>query len=103
VDWLKPFGCDEQQLDPTLRRIRSFTHAMGYRRFVMLNLFAFRATQPRDMLAAPDPVGPDNDRWILNTCQEAAAVACGWGVHGSHQGRAGHVLELLAPVCLARA
>jgi hypothetical protein len=99
VAWigLNPSTADEQQLDPTLRRVRSFTPRMGYHRFVMLNLFAYRATDPKIMLAACDPVGTDNDRWILDTCRHAAAVVCCWGSHGTHLDRARRVLDLLAP------
>jgi len=100
VAWigLNPSTADEQQLDPTLRWVRSFTHRMGDRRFVMLNLFGLRATDSKVMLAASDPIGPDNDRWILDTCRHAAAVVCCWGSHGMHRDRAGRVLDLLAPV-----
>ena len=99
VAWigLNPSCADEQQLDPTLRRVRSFTDRMGYRRLVMVNLFGFRATDPKDMKAEADPVGPDNDRWILEICQDASAVVCCWGVDGAYQDRAQRVLDLLSP------
>ena len=43
---LNPSTADENQLDPTLRRIRVFSAAWGYNSFMMLNAFAFRATDP---------------------------------------------------------
>ena len=54
---LNPSTADENQLDPTLRRIRGFTMAEGGNTFYMLNLFAFRATDPRNLKAAADPIG----------------------------------------------
>jgi hypothetical protein len=46
-------------------------------------------------------VGPDNDRWIRDTCRNGAVVVwCCWGSHGMHQDRAGRVLDLLAPFSL---
>src|SRR4051794_1235729 len=62
---LNPSTADENELDPTLRRIVGFAHAWGYGTFHMANLFAFRATDPVAMRAAPEPVGPDNDEHLL--------------------------------------
>ena len=61
---LNPSTADENQLDPTLRRIRGYTRDMGCNTFYMLNLFAYRATDPKVMRAAEDPIGPENDYWI---------------------------------------
>jgi hypothetical protein len=35
-----------------------------YPAVIVTNLFAFRATDPRQIKAVADPVGPENDRWI---------------------------------------
>ena len=94
---LNPSIADEQQLDPTLRRILGFTKQLGLQRFVMLNLFALVSTDPQVMLKHPDPVGPMNDHHIVKVCEAAAAVVCCWGGHGTHLGRAESILELLAP------
>lgn len=107
VAWicLNPSTADENQLDPTLRRIRDFSASWGYSFFVMLNLFAWRATLPSDMKAATDPVGPENDRWISHWCDRVDRVMIGWGEHGAHLGRAAHVLTYLDPAktfCLDR-
>ena len=102
---LNPSTADENQLDPTLRRIRGFSAAWGYTHFVMLNAFAYRATDPADMKAAADPVGPDNDRWIAHWAGQVDRVMLGWGEHGTHNERHARVLALLDPAkvyCLAR-
>ena len=102
---LNPSTADEHQLDPTLRRIQGFSAAWGYTHFVMLNLFAWRATDPAEMKAAADPVGPENDRWILHWAQRVQQVVVGWGEHGAHCGRAEAVRRLLDPektCCLVR-
>lgn len=102
---LNPSTADEHQLDPTLRRIRAFSAAWGYAYFVMLNLFAWRATDPADMKAAADPVGPDNDRWIAQWTGAADRVMLAWGEHGAHLGRDRSVLDILDPTkifCLER-
>jgi len=102
---LNPSTADEQQLDPTLRRIRGFSTAWGFSHFVMLNAFAFRATDPADMKAAADPVGPENDRWIAHWAERVERVIVGWGEHGAHLGRDRQVVALIDPAktfCLAR-
>jgi hypothetical protein len=88
-----------------LRRILGYTLREGYDGFIMTNLFAWRATLPADMRAAPDPVGPDNDRWLLESARRCEKVVAAWGSHGSFQGRDAHTLKLLRRfdlVCLAR-
>jgi len=92
---LNPSTADEHQLDPTLRRIRDFSATWGYSFFVMLNAFAWRATDPADMKTAADPIGPDNDKWIMHWSNKVDRIMLGWGEHGAHQGRDQQVLALL--------
>lgn len=101
---LNPSTADENQLDPTLRRILGYTLREGYAGFIMTNLFAWRATLPAEMRAAPDPVGPDNDRWLLESARRCEKVVAAWGSHGSFQGRDAQTLKLLKAfdlVCLS--
>jgi hypothetical protein len=92
---LNPSTADESQLDPTLTRIAGYTLREGYDGFIMTNLFAYRATLPSDMKAAPDPVGPDNDRWLLESVRRCGRVVCAWGRHGAFLDRATSVRHLL--------
>jgi hypothetical protein len=46
----------------------------------VVNLYAYRATDPSELWAATDdPVGPMNDWWIAQTCRGADLVVCAWG------------------------
>ncbi len=102
---LNPSTADENQLDPTLRRIRDFSISWGYDFFVMLNAFAWRDTEPAAMKASLDPVGPENDRWIKHWSDRVDRVVAAWGEHGAFRDRHRHVVNLLDPrktVCLAR-
>lgn len=99
---LNPSTADENKDDPTLRRCMGFARAWGYGSVGNGNLFAYRATDPKAMLAAPDPVGPDNDRWLRRLAEEADLVVAAWGNHGIHLGRSAAVSELLPKLhCLA--
>ena len=92
---LNPSTADEVQLDPSCTRARNYAERWGYGGLLVTNLFGWRATDPQDMKAAPDPVGRGNDAAILCAAREAALVVCAWGNHGAHEGRAGAVEGLL--------
>ena len=92
---LNPSTADEHRLDPTCARARDYAERWGYGALIVTNVFAWRATDPAEMKAAADPVGPGNDRAIVRAAREAALVVCAWGNHGAHLERASRVLELL--------
>lgn len=100
VCMLNPSTADETQLDPTITRVCTRARAAGLPGVVVLNLFALRSTDPRHMLAAVDPVGPDNDRWLREVLdaahREHATIVAAWGNHGAHRGRAWDVVESMA-------
>ena len=85
--------------DPTVRRCIGYAAREGFGRFVMLNAFAYRATDPKDMKAQPDPVGPGNDDALVRVARDADRVVLAWGTHGTHLGRHDAVLSLLEGVC----
>lgn len=92
---LNPSTADETADDPTIRRCIGFAQAWGYAGLCMTNLFAYRATDPRVMKAAADPVGEDND-WTLQALAETAGVVvAAWGAHGTHLGRDAAVRAML--------
>ncbi len=105
---LNPSTADAETDDPTTRRCMAFARETGHDRYAAVNLFAYRAAWPANMLAADDPVGWQNDAWITRFASEAKArgmVVCAWGTNGSHMGRDKAVLALLAkigvePLCL---
>jgi hypothetical protein len=92
---LNPSTADEFQLDPSCTRARVYAERWGYGALIVTNLFGWRATDPQDMKAAPEPVGPGNDRAIIRAAREAAIVICAWGNHGAHLTRSRRVLALL--------
>ncbi len=92
---LNPSTADAEKSDPTLRRMLAFTRDWGFEQLDVVNLFAFRATRPRDCFRAADPVGPENDQHITEATRDAALVVVAWGAQGCIQGRDRQVLELL--------
>lgn len=92
---LNPSTADESALDPTLRRVRAFAKREGYGGFIMTNLFAFRATRPKDMRAADDPVGPANSLWLEHLAVTHLNVLCAWGNLGGFRDRDRTVMGIL--------
>lgn len=62
---------------------------------VLTNPFALVSTDPAALYTEPDPIGPENDRHIVEVAQEAAIVICGWGTNGAHLNRGRHVKTML--------
>lgn len=91
---LNPSTATEVQNDPTVERCERRARTLGFGGFTVCNIFAYRATDPRDMRAAPDPIGPENDAAILAAAKTADRIVCGWGTHGAHQNR-GPAMELV--------
>lgn len=91
---LNPSTATELQNDPTVERCERRARALGYGAFQVCNIFAYRATDPRNMRAQSDPNGPANDAAILQGAKWANDIVCAWGTHGEHLNR-GPVVETL--------
>lgn len=57
---LNPSTADALIDDPTIRRCAGFTRAWGCGGFDVVNLFAVRATDPRELAHHPEPTGSMN-------------------------------------------
>lgn len=101
---LNPSTADESSPDPTVRRCIAYAKAWGFGGLLMLNLFAFRATDPRAMKREPAPIGFANDwhlqTWCRRVHNEGGVVVAAWGLHGYHMERAAQVRHLLRDVPL---
>lgn len=88
---LNPSTADGDQDDPTIRRCVSFAKAWGYDRMEVVNLFAWRSTDPRAVLAMTggklDPVGTANRAFVHRAIERAGMIVCAWGAHGGHIGQ----------------
>ncbi|WP_028030093.1 DUF1643 domain-containing protein [Gemmobacter nectariphilus] len=92
---LNPSTATEAQDDPTIARCSARARATGFGGIAIGNLFAYRATDPRDLKRAGDPVGPHADAALLQALAGADLLVCGWGNHGAHRGRDAQVIALL--------
>lgn len=93
---LNPSTADAEHDDPTMRRCIQFAKDWGFSALHVVNLFAWRATDPKWMRrAAVDPIGLNNDAWIREACAGSDMVVCAWGEHGTYLGRSHHVKKIL--------
>jgi hypothetical protein len=95
-------GDTEKRHRPTLERCISRSRAAGHTGQVIVNLFAFRDTNPRNFRTAPDAVGPANDE-VLRVIAKAAPRRSQRGAGTADcKGRSGQVGPLLdSPMCVA--
>ena len=92
---LNPSTADETQNDPTVNKCINFAKSWGYGGIYMLNLFAFRATQPEDMFKSENPIGKENNEYIKKYSKICDKVICAWGNDGNYKNRSKEVLEML--------
>lgn len=98
---LNPSTADGKVDDPTIRRCVDFTRRWGRCHLTMINLFAYRATDPTELVdargAGIDVVGPLNDPVIIAAAAGASAVVAAWGSHRFAARRAEIALTLIDP------
>lgn len=92
---LNPSTADATQDDATIRSCTRFAREWGCSCFTVVNLFAYRATDPKELLRARgDIIGPENDRIVLEEIRAhegyanpACEVVAAWGAHRAAQSR----------------
>lgn len=106
---LNPSTANAEQDDPTIRRCIDYTKRWGGSHLIVVNLFAYRSTDPCKLWAEDtvDPVGSLNDEALIRATDYAHAhdgiVVAAWGEHGSFMGRSEIVLRNIdkyKPMCL---
>ena len=82
---LNPSTADETIDDPTIRRCMGFALHRGcdgslWGGIHVVNVMAFRATSPKECLAADDPFGPLNAKYLREAEHYSGGrVVCAWG------------------------
>lgn len=94
-------GDTEQRRRPTLERCITRSRAAGRTGLLVLNLFAYRHTDPKTLRSAADPVGPVNDDVLSELTSAAPRTIAAWGAHGRLHDRSRAVAPVLdEPLCL---
>lgn len=100
---LNPSTADAEKDDPTIRKCVSLAKGWGMGALAVVNLFAWRATEPTALLDVAEPVGPENDASITTEAQASDRIVLAWGRHQPLativQARAFVVKRLLSEAC----
>jgi hypothetical protein len=91
---LNPSTADADRDDPTIRRCSVYARRWGFEWLDVLNIFAYRSTDPSVLPKVPAPIGPENDRYLI-TVGRNALVVCAWGKPGALYGRGREVAAML--------
>ena len=86
---------NETKNDNTVRRCIRYACNWGYTGLCIGNLFAFCAREPKDMKAALDPVGPDNNKYLIKMAKHASVIIAAWGIDGAYLNRDKEVIKLI--------
>ena len=82
---LNPSTADENEDDPTIRRCIGFARRWGYARLKMVNLYAYRATDPKLLASVLDPIGPDNDYVLSVVFEGSDLIVAAWGARAKFE------------------
>lgn len=107
---LNPSTANAEIDDPTIRRCKAFALREGYDGIEVVNLYAYRATDPDALLQAADPIGPSNMGEIQRLAWDYRGgwIVCAWGAlsrrHMPHVARVAELLKLhdAELVCLGK-
>lgn len=98
---LNPSIADAVLDDATIRRCMGYARAWGYGGILVGNLYAWRATDPRELDRAAnaglDVIGPENGRHLSTLIARASLVMCAWGRSGPLNQAKFEVMQRLRP------
>lgn len=85
---LNPSKATHEKPDPTITRCIGFARHWGFGFLDVVNAYAFRATDPSEMLATAEPIGEHNDVVVRMFARRAELVVCAWGTKAGPRGDA---------------
>ena len=78
---LNPSTADADTDDPTIRRCMSFAQQWGFSTLSVRNLFAYRATHPKDLLRVSEPIGGMRANHEILAGLTAQTTVVAWGAY----------------------
>lgn len=107
---LNPSTADAMVDDPTIRSCARLCRSWGYGSFEVINLFAWRATDPKELErleGTVDLVGPQNADIAEAAINRCDTPICAWGAHPIADGEARTMIGLIgsmrpAAFCLGK-
>jgi hypothetical protein len=91
---LNPSTADAMQDDATIRSCVRLLSGHGYGSMEVVNVFAYRATNPDELPKQTNPFGPSNGRTIEAAVHRCDVVICAWGAYPPAQQHAASILNI---------
>ena len=76
---VNPSTADATNNDQTIKRLISFCALHGGGKLIVANVFAYRATNVKELSFIEDPKGPENPKFIDEIIKEADILIPCWG------------------------
>ena len=92
---LNPSKADASHNDPTIKRCIQFAKSWGFGGFTIINLYAYKATQPSKLFQAKRPIGPKNEQVITEEIYSGKKIVLIWGNHALKNNRDQEVLQFI--------
>lgn len=75
---LNPSTADSYNDDNTIIKCITYAKSWGYGGIIVVNLFAFRSTKPKELLLINNPIGYENNHY-LKQMRDLQQIICAWG------------------------
>lgn len=92
---LNPSEANAEQDDRAVLRCIDFAKQWGFGALEIVNLFAIHSRYPSILKDADDPIGPENDHYIIKAAKHADKIIAAWGNDGAYMKRNLSVLQSL--------
>lgn len=78
---LNPSTADATTDDATIRSCVRLLSGQGYGSMEVVNVYAYRATDPKELREQSDPFGPRNKNMIEAAIHRCDVIVCAWGAY----------------------
>lgn len=79
VCMLNPSKADAEIDDPTITRLIGYANRERFAGIHVVNVYAYRATDSKELLTASNPRGTHNDGFLMNAAMGFEKILVGWG------------------------
>ncbi len=90
---LNPSTADAKLDDATIRSCVRLLSGHGYGSMEVVNIYAFRATDPAELAKQEDPFGPSNEYAVQAAIHRCDVVICAWGAYPPARQHAASILN----------
>lgn len=98
VIMVNPSTADAEKDDATIRKLIGFGKRLAWSDLIVVNLFAYRATDVNQLAVVSDPIGPMNDGHVMSAMIEADIIIVAWGRRDKVPSKLSHRYEYVVRI-----